>query len=354
VLRDADTLNFAEFLVAYDDLVRKVKQNKLQVADFQGATVSLTNPGTIGTVQSVPRLMPGQGVIVGVGTIDYPAEFQGADERALGTLGISKVVTVTSTYDHRIIQGAESGLFLKHVHELLLGEHGFYKSVFASLGVPYEAVKWRTDHNPLDSEESMLDKQMQVATLIRVHRVRGHLIADIDPLRWKDPKMPVELDPATYGLTIWDLEREFLTGGVAGIPRMSLGDLLGVLRDAYCRTIGVEYMHIQDTEEQRWIQSHFEGVEFHLSKDDKHRILEVLGHQVRGHQALRSRGGREPGADPRRNPLAGRRQRARLVGDRHGAPWSSQRARQCDGQEPRIALQAVRGSCRPRDRPGLR
>jgi 2-oxoglutarate dehydrogenase E1 component len=276
VLREADTLNFAEFLVAYDDLIRKVKQNKLQVSDFQGATISLTNPGTIGTVQSVPRLMPGQGVIVGVGTIDYPAEFQGADERALGTLGISKVVTVTSTYDHRIIQGAESGLFLKYVHELLLGEHGFYKSVFASLGVPYESVKWRTDHNPLDSEESMLEKQMQVGTLIRVHRVRGHLIADIDPLRWKDPKMPVELDPATYGLTIWDLEREFLTGGVAGIPRMTLGELLGVLRDAYCRTIGVEYMHIQDTEEQRWIQSHFEGVEFQLSKDDKRRILERL------------------------------------------------------------------------------
>ncbi|MDA0370918.1 MAG: multifunctional oxoglutarate decarboxylase/oxoglutarate dehydrogenase thiamine pyrophosphate-binding subunit/dihydrolipoyllysine-residue succinyltransferase subunit [Actinomycetota bacterium] len=276
VLRDADTLNFAEFLVAYDDLVRKVKQNKLQVSDFQGATVSLTNPGTIGTVQSVPRLMPGQGVIVGVGSIDYPAEFQGADEHTLGTLGISKVVTVTSTYDHRIIQGAESGLFLKHVHELLLGEHGFYQSVFTSLGVPYEAVKWRTDHTSLDSEESMLDKQMQVATLIRVHRVRGHLIADIDPLRWKEPKMPVELDPATYGLTIWDLEREFLTGGVGGVPKMTLGELLGVLRDAYCRTIGVEYMHIQDTEEQRWVQSHFEGVEFQLSKDEKYRVLERL------------------------------------------------------------------------------
>ncbi|MGA1005520.1 MAG: multifunctional oxoglutarate decarboxylase/oxoglutarate dehydrogenase thiamine pyrophosphate-binding subunit/dihydrolipoyllysine-residue succinyltransferase subunit [Ilumatobacteraceae bacterium] len=276
VLRDADTLNFAEFLVAYDELVRKVKQNKLQVSDFQGATISLTNPGTIGTVQSVPRLMPGQGVIVGVGSIDYPAEFQGADEHTLGTLGISKVVTVTSTYDHRIIQGAESGLFLKHVHELLLGEHDFYRSVFASLGVPYEAVKWRTDHTSLDSEESMLDKQMQVATLIRVHRVRGHLFADIDPLRWKEPKMPVELDPATYGLTIWDLEREFLTGGVAGVSKMTLGDLLGVLRDAYCRTIGVEYMHIQDTEEQRWIQSHFEGVEFQLSKDEKYRVLERL------------------------------------------------------------------------------
>ncbi len=276
VLRDADTLNFAEFLVAYDELVRKVKQNKLQVSDFQGATISLTNPGTIGTVQSVPRLMPGQGVIVGVGSIDYPAEFQGADEHTLGTLGISKVVTVTSTYDHRIIQGAESGLFLKHVHELLLGEHDFYKSVFGSLGVPYEAVKWRIDHTSLESEESMLDKQMQLATLIRVHRVRGHLIADIDPLRWKEPKMPVELDPATYGLTIWDLEREFLTGGVGGVPKMTLGDLLGVLRDAYCRTIGVEYMHIQDTEEQRWVQSHFEGVEFQLSKNEKYRVLERL------------------------------------------------------------------------------
>ena len=276
VLREADRLSFAEFLVAYEDLVRKVKQNKLTVADFQGATISLTNPGTIGTVQSVPRLMPGQGVIVGVGSIDYPAEFQGADERALGTLGISKVVTVTSTYDHRIIQGAESGMFLKRVHELLLGEHGFYEGVFKSLDVPYEAVKWRTDVNPLDREESNLHKQMQIATLIRVHRVRGHLIADIDPLRWKEPKLPVELDPATYGLTIWDLDREFLTGGVAGTNRLPLGELLHVLRDAYCRSIGVEYMHIQDTEEQRWVQSHFEGVQFQLSKEEKHRVLERL------------------------------------------------------------------------------
>ncbi|MFM8483562.1 MAG: 2-oxo acid dehydrogenase subunit E2 [Actinomycetota bacterium] len=137
VLRAADTMSFAEFVVAYEDIIRKVKQNKLAVEDFQGATITLTNPGTIGTVQSVPRLMPGQGVIVGVGSIDYPAEFQGADERALGDLGISKVVTITSTYDHRIIQGAESGLFLKRVHELLLGEHAFYEEVFKSLGVPY-------------------------------------------------------------------------------------------------------------------------------------------------------------------------------------------------------------------------
>ncbi len=276
VLRQADTLSFSEFVVAYEELIRKVKQGKLQVEDFQGATITLTNPGTIGTVQSVPRLMPGQGVIVGVGSIDYPAEFQGADERALGDLGISKVVTITSTYDHRIIQGAESGLFLKRVHELLLGEHSFYEDLFKSLGVPYEAVKWRVDVNPTDREESMLYKQLQIGTLIRVHRVRGHLISDIDPLRWKEPKLPVELDPATYGLTIWDLDREFLTGGVAGTQRMTLGDLLHVLRDAYCRSIGVEYMHIQDTNEQRWIQSHFEGVQFELSKEEKRRVLERL------------------------------------------------------------------------------
>jgi 2-oxoglutarate dehydrogenase E1 component len=276
VVRDADTLTFAEFLAAYEELVRKVKTNKLQVSDFQGATVTLTNPGTIGTVQSVPRLMPGQGVIVGVGSIDYPAEFQGADESALAQFGVSKVVTITSTYDHRIIQGAESGLFLKRVHELLLGEHDFYAQVFRSLEVPYESVKWRQDASPLDREDSMLAKQMQVATLIRAHRARGHLIADLDPLRWKEPKMHDELDPATYGLTIWDLDREFLTGGVAGNERLPLGDLLHVLRDAYCRTIGIEYMHIQNTDEQRWIQEHVEGVGLQMSGDEMIHILDRL------------------------------------------------------------------------------
>ena len=276
VLREADTMDFASFLAAYEEILRKVKTNKLAVADFQGATVSLTNPGTIGTVQSVPRLMPGQGVIIGVGSIDYPAEFQGADARSLAELGVSKVVTITSTYDHRIIQGAESGMFLRRIHEQLLGKHGFYESVFASLGVPYKAVEWRQDSNALNREEALLHKQMQVATLIRTHRVRGHLIADLDPLRWKEPQMPAELDPATYGLSIWDLDREFLTGGVAGRSKMTLGELLGVLRDAYCRTIGVEYMHIQDTEEQRWIQSQFEGNKVVVGAPQQRRILERL------------------------------------------------------------------------------
>ncbi|MFM7047645.1 MAG: multifunctional oxoglutarate decarboxylase/oxoglutarate dehydrogenase thiamine pyrophosphate-binding subunit/dihydrolipoyllysine-residue succinyltransferase subunit [Actinomycetota bacterium] len=276
VLKGADTLDFMGFVRAYDDIIRKVRNNKLTVDDYQGANVSLTNPGTIGTNQSVPRLMVGQGVIVGVGSIDYPAEFQGSDERALVQLGVSKVVTITSTYDHRIIQGAESGLFLKYVSELLLGEHGFYEHIFRSVGVPYESVKWRSDTNDLEGADLQAHKQMQVATLIRVHRVRGHLIADLDPLRWKEPRMPRELDPLTYGLTIWDLDRQFATGGVGGVQRSTLGELLGVLRDAYCRTIGVEYMHIQNTDEQRWVQERVEGSGVDHFEPDPMVILERL------------------------------------------------------------------------------
>jgi len=276
VVRDADTLDFRSFWGAYEELIRKVRSNKLSPDDFSGITVSLTNPGTIGTQQSVPRLMPGQGLIVGVGSLDYPTEWKAADPVTLADLGVSKVITISSTYDHRIIQGAESGLFLRRVEELLLGQDGFYDEVFRALGVPYEAVQWRRDVNPIDREQAMLEKQMAVANLIRVHRVRGHLIADLDPLRWKEPDMPVELDPATYGLTIWDLDREFLTGGLGGRELLALGDVLHVLRDAYCRTIGIEYMHIQDPEEQRWIQEQVEGESPELDLDDQRYILERL------------------------------------------------------------------------------
>jgi multifunctional 2-oxoglutarate metabolism enzyme len=277
VIREADTLDFRGFWGSYEEMIRKVRSNKLSPDDFAGGNVTLTNPGTIGTVQSVPRLMPNQGVIVGVGAIDYPAEWRGADPVLLAELGASKVVTVTSTYDHRIIQGAESGLFLQRIEELLLGADGFYDDIFQSLGVPYEAVKWRRDVNPIDREHTMLEKQMAVATLIRVYRVRGHLIADLDPLRWKEPRMAPELDPATYGLTIWDLDREFLTGGLAGQDKLALSEILRVLRDAYCRTSGVEYMHIQDLDEQHWIQEHVEsatGVDFET--EDQRHILARL------------------------------------------------------------------------------
>ncbi|MBK9178998.1 MAG: multifunctional oxoglutarate decarboxylase/oxoglutarate dehydrogenase thiamine pyrophosphate-binding subunit/dihydrolipoyllysine-residue succinyltransferase subunit [Acidimicrobiales bacterium] len=276
VIRAADTLDFRGFYAAYEDVIRKVRANRLSADDFAGATITLTNPGTIGTVQSVPRLMPGQGVIVGVGAIDHPAEFQAADPHLLADLGVSKVVTITSTYDHRVIQGAESGLFLKRVHELLTGAEAFYEGVFRSVGVPYEAVEWRRDVNPVDHEQSMLEKQIRVGQLVNAHRVRGHLIADLDPLSGGEPHVHPELDPSTYGLTIWDLDREFLTGGLAGRERMKLGDMLRVLRDAYCRTVGIEYMHIQEPGEKRWIQEHVEGVSVELGPDDKRHILSRL------------------------------------------------------------------------------
>ncbi|MGH1493269.1 MAG: 2-oxo acid dehydrogenase subunit E2, partial [Acidimicrobiales bacterium] len=220
VIKETENMSFAEFVDAYEQLIAKVRDNKIGVDDLMGATVSLTNPGTIGTLQSVPRLMPGQGAIIGVGSIGYPAEYQAADPKVLAQLGISKIIAITSTYDHRIIQGAESGLFLKKVHELLLGEDGFYDSLFADMAVPYEAVKWRIDHGASDAEDSLtgaVAKQMAVNTLINQYRVRGHLIANTDPLADRAPEMHPELDPATYGLTIWDLDREFLTGNQAGI-----------------------------------------------------------------------------------------------------------------------------------------
>ena len=139
--------------------------------------------------------------------------------------------------------------------------------------MPYTAVQWRTDDNPFDREQARLAKQMNVQTIINMHRVRGHLIADLDPLAWKEPQMHSELDPATYGLTIWDLDREFLTGGVGGLERQKLGDLLHVLRDAYCRTIGIEYMHISDPAQKKWIQQHVEGVNDALSTEEQHHLL---------------------------------------------------------------------------------
>ncbi|HZU73619.1 MAG TPA: multifunctional oxoglutarate decarboxylase/oxoglutarate dehydrogenase thiamine pyrophosphate-binding subunit/dihydrolipoyllysine-residue succinyltransferase subunit [Acidimicrobiales bacterium] len=272
-VKGADTLDFRAFWMAYEDLVRRVRTNKATADDLAGTTVTITNPGTLGTVLSVPRLMAGQGLIVGVGAIEYPAEYAAADPRMIAELGVGKVVTVTSTYDHRIIQGAESGEFLARVHQLLMGADGFYVDVFRSIGVPYEPVSWRQDVNPVDRERAHLEKQVHVQTIINMYRVRGHLIANLDPLAVKEPRMHAELDPATYGLTIWDLDRQFLTDGLARRDVLTLGEILGVLRDAYCRTVGVEYMHIQDPDQKQWIQEHLEGVSPELSSTEQRHIL---------------------------------------------------------------------------------
>ncbi|GAA1070556.1 multifunctional oxoglutarate decarboxylase/oxoglutarate dehydrogenase thiamine pyrophosphate-binding subunit/dihydrolipoyllysine-residue succinyltransferase subunit [Nocardiopsis composta] len=272
-VKNADTMDFKEFWGGYEDLVRKARGNKLGVPDFQGTTISLTNPGGIGTVHSVPRLMPGQGTIVGVGSMEYPAEFQGASPETLNRLAISKVMTLTSTYDHRIIQGAQSGEFLKRIHQLLLGEDGFYDEIFKSLRIPYEPVRWTQDISVDTSNQ--LDKTSRVQELIHAYRVRGHLMADTDPLEYEQRRHP-DLDVLQHGLTLWDLERDFPTGGFGGRPVMKLRDILGVLRDTYCRTVGIEYMHIQSPEEREWIQAHVEREHEKLDHDDQLRILRRL------------------------------------------------------------------------------
>ncbi|MET1000857.1 MAG: multifunctional oxoglutarate decarboxylase/oxoglutarate dehydrogenase thiamine pyrophosphate-binding subunit/dihydrolipoyllysine-residue succinyltransferase subunit [Acidimicrobiia bacterium] len=275
-IKAADTLSFAEFHAAYEEIIRKARTNKLGVDDFAGTTISITNPGTIGTMHSVPRLMPGQGLIVGVGAINFPIEYEGADPQTLADIGVSKIVTLTSTYDHRVIQGAESGEFLARVHALLLGEHDFYRSIFSSFDVPYEPAKWDRDHKPTEGSIDALEKPLAVMGLINMYRVRGHLIANLDPLGLKEPRTHEELDPLHWGLTIWDLDREFPTGGLAGKRVMKLRDILGLLRDAYSRSIGVEYMHIQEPDEKEWIQREFEGVHVDATPDDKRAILAAL------------------------------------------------------------------------------
>ena len=272
-IKAADEMDFRQFWTAYEDVVRKARAGRLTVADFQGTTISLTNPGTIGTEHSVPRLLPGQGCIVGVGAMEYPAAYQGASDLTMARLAISKTVTLTSTYDHRIIQGAQSGDFLRIIHQLLLGDRDFYDEIFASLRIPYEPVRWVKDF-PYGHEDDVA-RSARVQELIHAYRVRGHLMADTDPLEYRQRKHP-DLDINQHGLTLWDLEREFATGGFGGRPIMRLREILGVLRDSYCRTVGIEYMHIQDPEERKWIQSHIEVPHDRPGHDEQIRILSRL------------------------------------------------------------------------------
>jgi len=277
-IKNADALDFRAFVLAYEEAVRKVQTGTAGPDDFAGVTVTLTNPGTLGTVQSVPRLMPGQGVIVGVGALTNPPGFEAADPRLLAELGIGRVVALTSTYDHRIIQGAESGLFLGRVAEYLTGGANFYDDVFRSMAIPYEPVRWHADTPTIgDPEQDRLLKQVHVQTLINMYRVRGHLIAHLDPLDLRPPRIHPELDPLTYGLTIWDLQRRFVADGLAGLDLATLDEILHILRDAYCRTMGIEYMHIQDPDQKRWIQEQVEGVDRELGTDEQLHVLDRLG-----------------------------------------------------------------------------
>ncbi len=288
-IKNAGALDFAQYVTTFDDLVGRARRGKLAPQDFQDTTISLTNPGTVGTMASSPRLMAGQGAIIAAGAIDYPAEFQGAAPETRSMLGISKVMSLSCTYDHRIIQGAESGMFLGKAQALLDGADGFYEEIFAHLKMPHQPVRWEPDRNVMlpggaGGRTAEIAKEAGVLQLINAYRVRGHLIADLDPLGGEPPNHP-ELDPTTYGLTIWDLDREFLTGSLSEAmgehgpkPVATLREILETLRQTYCGKIGCEYMNIQHPEQKRWLQHRMEpqANNWPLDRETRLRILQGL------------------------------------------------------------------------------
>ena len=301
----------------------------------------LTNPGTIGTVQSVPRLMPGQGVIVGVGALDYPAEFAGRRPGACSpSSACRKVITITSTYDHRIIQGAESGLFLKRVHELLLGEDDFYDEVFRSLGVPYEAVRWRRDVNPVDHEAAQLEKQMQVDTLVNMYRVRGHLIADLDPLAAEGAATctPSSTRPPTASPSGTSTASSSPTASPAA-TRMPLGDMLArAARRVLPHDRHRVHAHPGARARSAGSRSRSRASARRSTPDDQRHILDrlnaaeafekFLGTKYIGQKRFGIEGAET--AIPMLDAILerGRRRRHGRRGDGHGPPRPAQRARE--------------------------
>ena len=262
-IKKANLMNFKEYYEKYNEIIEKSRANKIEVSDFQGTTISLTNPGTIGTASSNPRLMVGQGAIIATGNIDYPSGFQGATEEVISKLGISKTMNITSTYDHRIIQGAESGLFLKKINELLTGEDKFYETIFEDLEIPSKPVRWLNDKEPEQNiaiqNIDEIEKNAKAIQLINMYRVRGHLIANLDPLYPRAHYHP-ELDPENYGFTVWDYDRDFICDDLGGNRYAKLRDILDMLQQTYCNNIGVEYRHIQSPEEKLWLQQNMESI----------------------------------------------------------------------------------------------
>ena len=282
-IKSANKLSFKEFWEAYEDIVIKSRKGTIDPSEFLGTTVTLTNPGTIGTVSSIPRLMIGQGTIIAIGAIQYNAEYQAMSPATISSLGISKVMNITSTYDHRIIQGAESGMFLREINDLLLGKDGFYEEIFSSLKIPARPLQWETDYQPGGFDKSSgtdeIVKQAKVLQLINMYRVRGHLLSELDPLGTRSVYHP-ELDPSSFNLTVWDLDRQFITGGFGALKTATLREVLNILHKTYCEKIGVEYMHIQNPADKVWLQSKMEPNKNtpDLDADSKKNILKKLIH----------------------------------------------------------------------------
>jgi len=282
-IKGVDKMNFKEFLYAFSELVSKARNGNLKIEDYHGTTISITNPGTLGTVSSVPRLMDGQGSIIATGAIDYPAEYQAMSQEVLNHLGISKIMTMTCTYDHRIIQGAESGSFLQKMSHLLTGHSNFWTDIFTDLEIPYEPIPYGEDQfsGVFGGKSNSVREDRRtigVWRLINMYRMRGHVLANIDPLE-KEPGHNPELDLDYYGLSLWDLDREFYCGMLfPDEKKATLREIIKKLRDTYCESVGVEYMHLLDMEERRWLREKMEstGNDPNLTIDDKKQILHKL------------------------------------------------------------------------------
>lgn len=280
-IKGVDLMTFDQFVDAYSELIQKARDGRLVVPDFEGTTISITNPGTLGTVSSAPRLMKGQGAIVATGSINHPAEFQAMSPEVLNHLGISKVMTITCTYDHRIIQGAESGSFLAMVHSLLNGERDFYDKIFTELDIPYEPIQYGTDNNSAIFGDTLsieaTKKAVSVMQLIQMYRINGHMLANLNPLSHGPGSSP-ELELSYFGLSVWDLDREFYCAGLGGMEKAPLRDILHMLRTTYCGYIGAEFMHVQSLDERSWLRDRMEATNSkpELNREDKHQILHKL------------------------------------------------------------------------------
>src|SRR5256884_4256760 len=286
VIRDADRLDFAAFRDQYETLVPQARIGKLVADDLAGATIVLTNPGGIGTVASVPRLMKGQGTIVATGAIGYPPEFTAIADSGLRQLGVSKVMTMTSTYDHRVIQGAESGEFLRRIDELLAGADGFYESVFESMklmppaGISEPARAVTADGAavvaaPTTAEAELLRAVAAGMALVAAYRSHGHLAARLDPLG-SAPSGDPSLDPVNHGLTPQMMEAVPAAVLRVRVPGENLAEVLSHLRETYCSTIAYEIEHISSHEQRNWLRERIESGRYRQPLSPE-RKLQLLG-----------------------------------------------------------------------------
>jgi 2-oxoglutarate dehydrogenase E1 component len=291
-IKGADGLDFTGFHSYYEELITKTRENSLTADDFKGTNICLTNPGGLGTVASVPRLMSGQGTIVACGSLAYPVEWKHAPPEKIKALGISKVMTMTSTYDHRVIQGAESGSFLRRIEEFLQGEDDFYESVATDLGLDPSIV---TSAHPASASapplpeaaapapgvtkpDTALLQAVQAATsLLKAYRTHGHLAARLDPLG-SEPKGDPAIQPENLGLTpevMSQIPAEILRIGVEG---ETLLEALPRMREAYCGTIGYQIEHLSSHQQRMWLRDMIE-TGWHrkpLEPDEKQQLLDRL------------------------------------------------------------------------------